>query len=184
MIDKMKEGQIVNIQAYKHSGLLYRQWNGAKVIEVSDQDVVLLVYKTKVIEEKQQKWTVREPMLWWLSKEKWHNTTGLIRSSGTYFYTNLASPFIYEEGTIKYIDYDLDVKAYPEKPIKIVDRREFEENKIEMKYPEKLIHIIENETKIIVKLINSGDSYFDEEVIAQWVEELVNKNYISEKFIK
>ena len=95
-IDKtLSVGQIINIQAYKHNGKLYRQWNGARVIEVSPEQVVLFMYKTKVKESKKQKWTIREPMLWWFPLDELFNTTAIIRKSGTYFYTNIASPPIF-----------------------------------------------------------------------------------------
>ncbi len=181
---KIETGQILDVQAYKHDGTLYRQWNGLKVLEVSDQSIVLLMFKTKVIEKSGQKWIVREPTLWWFPRDEWHNTSGLIRASGTYFYTNIASPFIFEDNTIKYIDYDLDIKAYPEKPVKVVDRKEFERHSEEMKYPQEIIDASENELKSVLKLINAGDTYFDEEVVDQWIEYLVEKKYLGRKFIK
>ena len=47
--------QIINVQAYKHDGTLYRQWNGVKVLEVSSFNVVLFMFKTKVAELSGQK---------------------------------------------------------------------------------------------------------------------------------
>ena len=182
-LEKIKSGQILNVQAYKHDGTLYRQWNGLKVLEVSNEAVVLLMFKTKVIEKSGQRWIVREPTLWWFPREGWYNTTGLIRASGTYFYTNLASPFLFEDNTIKYIDYDLDIKAYPGKPVKVVDRKEFERHSEQMGYGTKLIKIVEDELQAVLKLIKAGDYYFDDEVVDQWIEYLVDKKYLGAKFI-
>ncbi|MCK5807087.1 MAG: DUF402 domain-containing protein [Mycoplasmataceae bacterium] len=177
-------GQIVNVQAYKHDGTLYRQWNGAKVLEVSKERIVLFLYKTKVAEKSGQKWTVREPMLWWMSREEFRNTTGLIRSSGTHFYTNLASPSIYEDGVVKFIDYDLDIKAYPGMRTKVVDEREFNENKESMKYPQKIIDEVLNTTNRVLEEIQSKEGFFDEDVIDEYIEELLELKLISQKFAK
>lgn len=177
-------GQIVNVQAYKHNGTLYRQWNGVKVIEVSPSRWVLFMYKTKVSEKLGQRWIVREPIIWWMDKESFSNTTGLIRPSGTYFYTNLASPPIYEDQTIKFIDYDLDIKAYPDSPIKVVDKGEYEKHKVEYNYSKKLQTIIEKTTELIIKRIKLKEEFFDEDVIDRYLEELADEKLISKKFSK
>ena len=177
-------GQILNVQAYKHDGTLYRQWNGVKVIEASPERWVLFMFKTKVSEKSGQRWVVREPIIWWMDRESFSNTTGLIRPSGTYFYTNLASPPIYEDGVIKFIDYDLDIKAYPDSPIKIVDKGEYEAHKKQYAYPTKLQKIIEDTTEKIVKRIKIKDGFFDEDVIDRYLEDLLDAKLISKKFAK
>ena len=180
----LTNGQIVNVQAYKHDGTLYRQWNGVKVIEASPERWVLFMYKTKVSEKSGQRWIVREPIIWWMPRDNFTNTTGLIRPTGTYFYTNLASPPIYEEGTIKYIDYDLDIKAYPDFPIKVVDRGEYEKHKILYKYSEELQNIIERTLLQTIKRIKLKEEFFDEDVIDRYLEELADEKLISKKFSK
>ena len=175
-------GQIINVQAYKHDGTLYRQWNGVKVIETSPECWVLFMYKTKVSEKSGQRWMVREPIIWWMPRESFSNTTGLIRPSGTFFYTNLASPPIFEDNTIKYIDYDLDIKAYPDAPIKVVDKNEYEKHKVMYNYPLDLQKIIEKTTDRIIKQIELNEEFFDEDVIDRYLEELAEEKLISKKF--
>ncbi len=180
----LKLGQIVNVQAYKHDGTLYRQWNGAKVIEISPHSIVLFMFKTKVAELAEQKWIVREPILWWFPRDRFFNTTALIRQSGTYFYTNIASPPIFEDNTMKFIDYDLDVKAYPDMPVKIVDRGEYERHKIKFSYSKKLDMIVERSLKEVTNLIKNNDEYFDEEVVSSYVEDLIKNKMLGQKFTK
>jgi protein associated with RNAse G/E len=38
----------------------------------------------------------------------------MIRKKGIYYYCNLASPAIMDNGAVKYIDYELDVKVFPD----------------------------------------------------------------------
>ncbi|MGL4357107.1 MAG: DUF402 domain-containing protein [Cetobacterium sp.] len=60
---------------------------------------------------------------------KFFNATLTIKKDGFYYYANLSSPFFFEENTIKYIDYDYDVKKYPGKKFSIVDHNNFVTNK-------------------------------------------------------
>lgn len=182
MVKDIQNGQIINVQGYKHDGTLYRQWNGVKVIEVSPHTLVLFLYKTKVKERGNQRWVVREPMIWWFPVDGFFNTTGLIRASGTHFYTNLASPPIFEDNTLKFIDYDLDVKAYPEVPVKVVDKREYEEHKVKYNYPESLIKKIDETVGDVLKMIKHNESYFDEDVVGTYLQSLIDNGMLAKKF--
>ncbi len=177
-------GQIINVQAYKHDGTLYRQWNGVKVLEISPEMITLFMYKTKVAEKSGQKWVVREPIIWWFPKYSFSNTTGLVRPSGTYFYTNLASPPLFEDQTIKFIDYDLDIKAYPDSPVKIVDKLEYERHTKLYNYPKKLDKIIRRNVKNTIKKIKLKEDFFDDDVVDRYIEDLIEAKLISKKIAK
>ena len=181
---RLQNGQIINVQAYKHNGELYRQWNGVKVIEASPDRWVLFMFKTKVAEVSGEKWIIREPMIWWMPRDSFSNTTGMIRSSGTHFYTNLASTPIFEDNTIKFIDYDLDIKAYPNTPTKVVDKGEYQHHIQKYNYSEKLQQIIEKEVKNILAKIKYKEDFFDEDVVERYIEELVDSKLVSMKFGK
>lgn len=182
-MESLVVGKIVNVQAYKADGTLYRQWNGVKVLEVSPEQIVLFMFKTKVSEKMGQRWIVREPILWWMPRDKWFNTTGLIRKSGTHYYTNIASIPFYEDETIKFIDYDLDVKAYPDQKTKVVDRNEFIHHTAKYGYSDKLVRILEQTTKEVVRLINLEEGFFDRDVIDTYIKELIEKKDLSRKFL-
>ncbi len=165
-------GEIVNVQAFKHDGTLYRQWNGLKVIEASPFMTVLFAFKTKVAEDNGQRWIIREPMLWFFSHDDFFNTNVLLRESGSYFYTNLSSPLFFEDKTIKYIDYDLDVKMYPNKKTRVVDQDEYKKHKTQMNYPQKLIDKIDSTIEKILQDIKNRDGIFNYDVINTYVEQL------------
>lgn len=38
----------------------------------------------------------------------------MIREKGVSYYCNLASPYVLDDEALKYIDYDLDVKVFPD----------------------------------------------------------------------
>ena len=183
-IKDLKIGQIINVQAYKHNGRLYRQWNGVKVLEITPFNIVLFMYKTKVLEDAGQRWVVREPMLWWMPLDEFYNTTGLVRPSGTHFYTNLSSPPIYEDGAIKFIDYDLDIKAYPGLKVKVVDQGEYKAHSIEFNYEPELMDKIEETTTYVQKLIENKEGYFDEDVVDTYIQNLIDNKILPRKFEK
>lgn len=162
----------VNIQAFKYDGELYRQWNGVKVIIDAKNYVCCLLYKTKVVEKDGQKWIIKEPTLWFFSKTNFFNATILWRKTGLHYYINLASPFFYEDKTIKYIDFDFDIKIYPGKPFQIVDHYDFQRNK-EKWYNEDIISVINQNLVEIAKKYQLKESFFDEYYVYNLFETLI-----------
>jgi protein associated with RNAse G/E len=89
-----------------------------------------------------------------------------------YYYINIASPFIYEEEIIKYIDFDLDYRV-PDakgKSINLLDLDEFHEHSIKYKYPEKLIVKIKEVQVDVLKKFNDGkfQHFLDFELIYRY----------------
>jgi protein associated with RNAse G/E len=89
-----------------------------------------------------------------------------------YYYINIASPFIYEEEIIKYIDFDLDFRV-PDakgKSINLLDLDEFHEHSIKYKYPEKLIAKIKEVQVDVLKKFNDGkfQHFLDFELIYRY----------------
>ncbi|MBD5423160.1 MAG: DUF402 domain-containing protein [Mycoplasma sp.] len=164
--------KFVDIQAFKYDGQLYRQWNGVKVISEDDNYVCCLLYKTKVVENDNQKWVIKEPTLWFFSKKYFFNLTIIWRKIGLHYYINLASPFFIEDKIIKYIDFDFDVKIYPSKPFQIVDHYDFQKNKLKW-YNADIIDVIHKNLVIIAKKFQQKEDIFDEFYIYQIFESLI-----------
>ena len=172
--------KFVDIQAFKYNGELYRQWNGVKVISDDNNYVCCFLYKTKFVENKDQKWIIKEPTLWFFSKKYFFNLTILWRKSGLHYYINLASPFYFEDNTIKYIDFDFDVKIYPGKPFQIVDHYDFERNKIKW-YNSDIINVIYQNLIEIAKKYQNREDIFDEYYVYQIFESLIMMKEINKK---
>ncbi len=51
-----------------------------------------------------------------------------------YYYCNLSSPFVCDEEALKYIDYDLDIKVYPNGKYHLLDEDEYEQHMRQMNY--------------------------------------------------
>lgn len=185
-INDLRVGTILKVQAYKFNGLLYRQWNQAKIIYNNEKHIVLILYKTKVTELNGAGWVYKEPVIWFMPKKQNFNCLILIKKNGFYRYINLASTPIFEDDTIKFIDYDLDVKCYPQKELKIVDRDEFNTNGKLMKYPDSLKNKILDELSNVIKMYNNFQYFFSDEIIKYYLKIAENdkillnvKNYLT-----
>ncbi|QGZ97776.1 DUF402 domain-containing protein [Mycoplasma sp. NEAQ87857] len=185
--ENLKTGQMVNVQAYKHNGFLYRQWNQAKVIFHNKRHVVLFLCGTRVTEAQHNSngWRYTENAIWFLPKDQLFNSIVLLKKDlGNYYYINMASKPIYEDNTIKFIDYDLDVKCYPEKDLQVVDRDEFSLNSKQMNYPSELKTKIYDEIKNIISLYNDYNYFFNAQILQYYFEILLKDKLINAKTFK
>ncbi|MGZ9796859.1 DUF402 domain-containing protein [Mycoplasma sp. 4013] len=182
--NELKVGSIVNVQAYKHDGFLYRQWSNTKVIFHNKRHIVLSLKGTKVTESQSngKGWKYKDDAIWFIPKNSLYNTIVLLKKGlGKSFYTNLASYPIYEEDTIKFIDYDLDLKSYPNKDLQIVDKEEFKTNSAKFKYPKELKEMIYKEITEVVNLYNNDKYFFNDEIILYYLEIMLKDKLIDQK---
>ena len=111
------------IQSYKHDGSLHRTWSPVLVVEDNDEMFIAINKHTRIYESNNRSWIAREPALYYLYKKQYFNVIAMLRRDGIYYYCNLASPSIYDGEAIKNIDYDLDVKFYPDGSHIILDEK-------------------------------------------------------------
>ena len=92
----------------------------------------------------------------------------MIRKTGIYYYCNLASPSLYDGEAIKNIDYDLDIKLYPNGEYEILDEDEYLDHSQCMNYPEDIKMIVESQMEELVKRIKNMTDPFNDEVINKY----------------
>lgn len=153
-------GVVVQIHSYKHNGKVHRAWKEAIVIDATEDYLVAGNNRTKVIESDGRSWFTREPAICYFFKDHWFNVIGMLRKDGIYFYCNLSSPYLFEEDTIKYVDYDLDVKVFPNFNFRILDRDEYDKHRKKMNYPIEIEKIIEDEMDILLDYIRERKGPF------------------------
>ena len=71
---------------------------------------------------------------------------------------------------LKYIDYDLDVKVYPDMTYEILDIDEYNEHKKVMNYPDVLDKILHNHIDYLIKWIRQGKGPFSPDFVDNWYE--------------
>ena len=94
-------------------------------------------------------------------KDRWFNIIAQLKKDGLYYYCNIASPFIIEENTIKYIDYDLDLRIFPTGEFKILDKLEYNYHKKIMNYDANLDKVINYGLDELINLYKSKGLMFN-----------------------
>ncbi|AGR41871.1 DUF402 domain-containing protein [Spiroplasma diminutum] len=168
---KSKTGDLVLVHAYKHSGKLYRSWEKVIIFEETNDYLILINEEVLITEINGRKWKTNEPAIWFFFKEDWYNIICMFKERGINYYCNLASPYIFEEGTIKYIDYDLDFKIFNDYSYKILDLKEFNRNRIAWNYSREIVEQIWKSVDKIKIMIKENQKPFDHNyVTAIWDE--------------
>ena len=163
-MNKMCIGDEMKIHCYKHNGNIHRSWDEAVLLEVNKDYLVFGNNKTLVTTEVEgNSWRTKEPAIIYFFKDCWFNIIAQLKKEGISFYCNIASPFIIEEGTIKYIDYDLDLRIFANGEYKILDRMEYKYHKRIMNYSDDLDKSINKALDELIKLYENKAIYFNEQ---------------------
>lgn len=165
----------VYIHSFKHDGSMHRTWSKGFVLDVNKECLTVVNNKTLVSESDGRKWYTREPAIWFFFPDKWFNVICMIRKSGVYYYCNLASPVLYDREAVKYIDYDLDVKVFPDGNLIHLDEDEYVEHRKSMEYSREIDLIVRYSVKELVDLIERGCSPFQEESVMELYRKYQNR---------
>lgn len=155
------KGDKFQIQCYKHNKKIHRSWDEAVLLREEKKYMVFANDKTLVTESDGSSWKTKEPAIMYFFKDEWFNIIAQLKKDGIYYYCNIATPFIIEEGTIKYIDYDLDLRIFPTGEYKILDKLEYEYHKKIMNYSEDLDKVITDALKDLITEYKNGAVMFD-----------------------
>jgi len=170
MNDKeLKIGDYVFVQSYKHDGQIHRTWSKALLIDMNEDFYVVVTDHSWVVEHDNRRWLTKEPAICFYYRKKWFNVISMIRRSGIYFYCNVASPSIYDGEAIKNIDYDLDVKVFPDESYLVLDENEFEYHCQKMNYSDDLKKLCIKTKDEIVTMMNNKENPFDFDYINDYI---------------
>lgn len=164
-------GDKFKIQCYKHNGKVHRYWDEATIIDINKEYIVCANNKILVIESDGSTRKTREPAVMYFFKNKWFNIIAQLKKDGISYYCNIATPYIIEDETIKYIDYDLDLRIYASGEYKILDRQEYKYHKKLMNYSDDLDIAIKNGLDELIKLYKSGNNIFNTEYNLEYYNE-------------
>ncbi len=167
-------GKKYQIHSYKHNKKIHRAWDEAILLEIHDDYLVFGNEKTKVIEADGRTWRTKEPAVLYFYYNNWFNIIGQYKADGIYYYCNIASPFIIEEDTIKYIDYDLDLRVFPDGSFKVLDRGEYKYHKELMNYSQDLDKILKSELSTLIELVRKKSGAFSTGIVEKYYEDYKN----------
>ncbi len=147
----IKIGDKLKIECFKHNGYLDRTSDCATVIYVDDKVLIVANDHTKLTEHNGVSHCTNEPAILFFYKKKWFNIIAQFKKTGLFYYCNIATPYIIDGKSIKYIDYDLDLRVYPDGGFKVLDRNEYHYHRRIMKYGKMLDAIIENSLSELIE---------------------------------
>ncbi|MBR1385839.1 MAG: DUF402 domain-containing protein [Bacilli bacterium] len=156
------------IHSYKHDGTIHRSWDEAVLLDIKDNYLVFGNDRTIVQEADGRTWKTKEPAIMYFFEDRWFNIIAQKKENGIYYYCNMASPYVLEYNTIKYIDYDLDLRVFADGTYKVLDRSEYKFHKEKMNYPEEIDLILKEELKSLILLVKEKKYGFDREKILNY----------------
>ncbi|HIS38156.1 MAG TPA: DUF402 domain-containing protein [Candidatus Onthousia faecavium] len=176
-MEYLKIGKNYKIHSYKHNGDIYKAWDEAILLHYDFKNGILIFGNncTTVTEKDGHTWKTKEPAVLYFFLNRWFNIIGQYKQRGIYYYCNMASPIIIEDNTIKYIDYDLDLKVFPNGSFKILDKNEYKYHKNKYAYPVLLDKIIKKQLSDLINEVRTRDNYFKDEQIEKWVKIYLEK---------
>jgi protein associated with RNAse G/E len=167
---KITPGQFIQIQSYKHNHLVHRIWKKSIILEVKDNMIITANEHATVIESDGRTWKTKEPAICFFFDSLWFNVIAMIKEDGIHYYCNLATPYVIDSEALKYIDYDLDVKIYPSKKFRILDRHEFEKHKTEMLYGHEIESIVFSQLDTLKQKIISKSFPFIDKTVFEYLK--------------
>ena len=169
-----KEGENIKIQSYKHDGNIHRVWSETTILKGTDHVIIGGNDHTLVTESDGRTWITRTGNRLF-SLRIWFNVICMFREDGIYYYCNLS--FVCDEEALKYIDYDLDIKVYPNGKYHLLDEDEYEQHMNQMNYPHDIDVILRN-VDILQQWIEQKERSVAPDFIKVWKEKVTKiRNY-------
>lgn len=160
-MEDIKVGENYFIHSYKHDGNIHKSWEEAILLENNADYLIFGNNRTKVTKADGRSWRTKEPSIMFFYKRHWFSVIAQIRDYGIQYKCDIASPYILEGKTLKYIDYDLDLKVFSNGSFKILDRKEYQYHKEKMNYPDDLDFILKNELSKLIEIVRKKEGPFD-----------------------
>ena len=173
-MNDIKVGDKMSIFCYKHDGSLEHTSDEAIVLENNDDVLVCGNGRTRITEKDGRSHMTNEPAVLFFYKDKWFNVIGQLKKYGLFYYCNIASPYRIDNKVIKYIDYDLDLRVFPDGGFRILDRNEYNYHKKIYKYSSELDKIIKAELSNLIDMKRKGEGPFAPGLVEKYYDMLMN----------
>lgn len=166
----LKVGDTLVIHCYKHNGIIYETSRVAYVIDIKKDYIVLGDENVLITKKDGRAWHTKGSSIMFFYKKRWFNIIAQLKEDGIYYYCNIASPFVIDEGTLKYIDYDLDLRVFSDGAFKVLDRNEYNYHRKLMKYPKEINYIVKKELSLLIEMKKASEFPFDKESIYKYYD--------------
>ncbi len=164
----MKVGDKLTIHCYKHNGKIDRISGEAVILDETEDYLVCANNKVKLTENDGRSHRTKEIAILFFYKNNWYNILAQLKKYGLFYYCNIASPYIIDGNIIKYIDYDLDLRIFPDGTFKVLDKNEYRYHKITMRYSEDIDLIVQDSLNTLIKMKENNEPPFRKEVVEKY----------------
>ena len=169
-MNNFKVGDRLTINCYKHNGKIHRSWDEATILEIGEDYLVCANNKAKVTENDGRSYYTNEPAIIFFYKNRWYNIIAQLKNHGLFYYCNIATPYVIDENIIKYIDYDLDLRVFPDGGFRVLDRNEYKYHKKIMHYSDDLDLVLRSELSNLIELKRKDKGPFDKKTIDKYYQ--------------
>lgn len=169
-MEELKVGDKLTVYCYKHNGKIHRTGDEATVLEVTDEVLVCADFKTKVTEADGKTYKTKGPAIMFFYKYHWFNVIGQLKKRGLFYYCNLATPYLIDGKVIKFIDYDLDLRVFPDGGFKVFDRNEYNYHRKLMKYPDEIDKIVKKELDYLIMMKKNESGPFEKGIVQKYYQ--------------
>lgn len=177
---KYKLGDKLQVHCYKHNGKINSISDEAIVLEETEDMLICANYRAKLIDNDGKSHRTKEPAIIFFYKNNWFNVIAQFKEYGLFYYCNIASPYLIDENVIKYIDYDLDLRVFPDGGYKVLDRNEYKYHKKLMNYSEDLNLIINKELEKLIIMKKNNEGPFNINIVNEYLgkfEKIINSEW-------
>lgn len=177
---KYKLGDKLQVHCYKHNGKINSISDEAIVLEEREDMLICANYRAKLIDNDGKSHRTKEPAIIFFYKNNWFNVIAQFKEYGLFYYCNIASPYLIDENVIKYIDYDLDLRVFPDGGYKVLDRNEYKYHKKLMNYSEDLNFIINKELEKLIIMKKHNEGPFNINIVNEYLgkfEKIINSEW-------
>jgi len=178
-MEKLEVGSRLSIHCYKHNGRIHRTWDEAIVLDIKEDCLVCGNSKTVVTEKDGATHKTKEPAILFFYTKKWFNVFAQLKKHGLFYKCNIATPYLIDDGIIKFIDYDLDLKVFPDGGFRVLDRGEYKFHRKIMRYSEDLDKILQNELTELINMKRNEVGPFCKDTVEkyyQMYQQIINKD--------
>lgn len=137
------------------------------MLQETDECWILGSKASLVTECDGRRWMTKEPAIFFLFKEKWMNVLAMQKENGICYYVNIATPTILDGDYLKYIDYDLDLKLFPDERVKELDEHEYQRHEETYGYSQELRNAIRKAMSEAEKMVKKKEFPFIDAEIAR-----------------
>lgn len=175
-MQNIKVGDKLQIHCYKHNGKLHQLCSEAMVLYYDNEMLIVANNRVKLTEADGKSYRAKEPAILFFYKKRWFNIIGQLKEYGLFYYCNIATPYLIDNNIIKYIDYDLDLRVFPDGSFKILDYNEYNYHRKLMNYPEEIELIIKSELSSLIDMKREEKGPFAKGIVEKYFNIYKNIN--------